>query len=226
MKYKGVLLDLDNTLYDYYGPHRIALKNVSDFFYKKYKINSIDFDNIYKVSRQNIHSDLIGYASSHNRLLYFQKICEALNISPFKSALVAEKIYWDTFLDEMKLYDGVKKFFKNYKGKTCIVTDLTSQIQFLKINKLKINKYVNYIVTSEESGCEKPNSNIFLKALNKIDLKPNEVCMIGDNYDKDIVGAQNLNIDSYWINERKLIIPNDSKNTTMINSFSEILSFI
>ena len=50
--------------------------------------------------------------------------------------------------------------------------------------------------------------------------------MIGDNYDKDIVGAQNLNIDSYWINERKLIIPNDSKNTTMINSFSEILSFI
>ena len=106
------------------------------------------------------------------------------------------------------------------------MTDLTSQIQFLKINKLKINKYVNYIVTSEESGCEKPNSNIFLKALNKIDLKPNEVCMIGDNYDKDIVGAQNLNIDSYWINKRKLIIPNDSKNTTMINSFSEILSFI
>ena len=227
MKYKGILLDLDNTLYNYDYPHQIALKKVSEFFYLEHNINSDTFFKLYINSRQTIHSNLIGLASSHSRLLYFQNLCENLGVSPFKYALTANKLYWATFIDEMKLYDGVMNFFKSYKGKICIVTDLTSEIQFKKINKLKIDQYIKYIVTSEESGCEKPNSNIFLKALNKINLKPNEVCMIGDNFNKDIIGAINLNIDSYWLNnEKSQSISNSNEKTIIINSFTDLLNYI
>ena len=71
-----------------------------------------------------------------------------------------------------------------------IITDLTSQIQFRKIIYLGIDQYIDFIVTSEEAGAEKPNEKPFKLALSKISSNPNDVWMVGDNYGKDIVGAK------------------------------------
>ena len=73
---------------------------------------------------------------------------------------------------------------------TAIVTDLTAQIQFRKMVYFGLDHYFDYIVTSEEAGCDKPDPAPFILDLEKMQLQPNEIRMIGDNPFNDIQGAK------------------------------------
>ena len=128
---------------------------------------------------------------------------EYMNINPLDNALKIYDCYWENFLSKMKLFDGVINLIKKYQGKICLVTDLTAHIQYRKIKKLNLDHYINLIVSSEECGKEKPNPNMFTLGLKKLQLTKNDICMIGDNYDKDIYGASSLGIKSIWLNHKK-----------------------
>ena len=147
---------------------------------------------------------------------------EILNYNPLISALEIYDIYWNTFLEKMELFDGVISFFEKYEGKICIITDLTAHIQYRKIIKLNLQNYINSIVTSEETGKEKPHPFNFILALNKLKLNVEDVVMIGDNFDKDILGATNLKINSIWINHKNKTNDYDKKFVTEVNSFDDI----
>ena len=203
MKYKSILLDIDDTLYCYDSAHSVALRCVAEFFEKKLKIDKPLFFSTYEKARKQVHIELSETAASHNRLLYFQKMCEFLKINPLNQGIKLYDLYWDNFIKNLKPFEGVYDLLKKYKNKICLVTDLTSYIQYRKIEKLKLNDYCNSIVTSEETGKNKPHPIMFMSALKKLGANANEVCMIGDSFDKDIFGANNLGIDAIWFNYKK-----------------------
>ncbi len=72
-------------------------------------------------------------------------------------------------------------YCKKNSIKICLITDLTASIQFRKIINTKMDKYIDFVVTSEEAGVEKPDSVIFSLALSKLGLSSGEVIMIGDD---------------------------------------------
>jgi len=49
----------------------------------------------------------------------------------------------------------------------------------------------------------KPHKNIFQNAVDKCNIKNNEVIHIGDNYKANVVGARNVGMDVVWINNDK-----------------------
>lgn len=222
MKYKGILLDIDNTLYDYDNSHKIAFDTVATFLKEKFSISEEEVNRAYAKARSLVQIELGHTAASHNRLLYFQKMLELLEINPLTYGLTFYDLYWDTFLASMKPFNGIYEFLEKYKNKICLVTDLTAHIQHRKIKQLKLDKYSSLMVTSEEVGREKPHPYMFMAALKKMNLNADEVCMIGDSFNKDIVGASNLGIDAIWINlkqEGKLF---DTMHVTEVYSFEEI----
>tara|TARA_Y100000034_G_C6637539_1_gene278583 strand:- start:310 stop:591 length:282 start_codon:yes stop_codon:yes gene_type:complete len=73
---KAVLFDLDNTLYDFDTPHKKSLREVHKVLRKHIKINFNKFLKLYDLSRREIQRELSGIASSHNRVLYFQRLIE------------------------------------------------------------------------------------------------------------------------------------------------------
>ena len=108
-------------------------------------------------------------------------------------ALDFEQTYWRTFLSNATLFDDVKEILDDLRLlgiPTAIVTDLTAQIQFRKVVYFGLDRYFNYIVTSEEAGFDKPHEAPFHIALEK--MKPNGslIWMIGDNPVNDIRGAR------------------------------------
>jgi len=226
MGYKGFLLDLDNTLYEYLPSHTKALDTMIDVCYKKCDASIEEIKKAYTIARHRVHIELQETAASHNRLLYIQKMLEILKVNPLKYSFELYNAYWDTFLNEIKPFDGVSEFLKKNKGKICIISDLTAHIQYRKIKKLKLEDYINYIVTSEEAGREKPHPYPFMMAMQKLGLKPHDVCMIGDSFKKDIIGASNLGIRSYWINHEQKVTPFDKNLVTNIKFFNEILKYI
>jgi len=226
MGYKGILLDIDNTLYDYSSTHSFAKDQVIKFCVKEFSLQENEIIKAYDKARKRVHIELSETASSHNRLLYFQKMLEILKLNPLKYAFKIYNIYWDSFLDFMSPFDGIYELLEKYKNRICLVTDLTAHIQYRKIEKLKLDKYCHQIVTSEEAGKEKPHPYIFMLAFQKLDLKASEVCMIGDSYKKDIFGATNLGIDAIWFNHED---KQESYTETVIKeakTFKEILELI
>jgi HAD superfamily hydrolase (TIGR01549 family) len=226
LKYKALLLDIDNTLYSYEYTHQIALNSVIDYCKLNFNIDKNSILNAYKISRQEINQILINTASSHNRMLYFQKMLELLDINSLEHTIYIYELYWKKFLDNMIVYDCVYELCEKYSDNICLITDLTAHIQHRKIQKLHIQKYCKYVVTSEESGIEKPNSKIFEIALQKLDLDKNEVCMIGDSFQKDIMGACNNNIKSIWLNSNKELKNYDKTMIKEVESFKDILEYV
>ena len=84
MKYKSILLDIDDTLYCYDSAHSAALKSIIEFFEEKFKIDKPSIVSTYEKARKQAHIELSETAASHNRFIYFQKMCEFLEINPLK----------------------------------------------------------------------------------------------------------------------------------------------
>jgi len=220
MKYKGLLLDIDNTIYSYNEVHTSSMNKVFSFCEKELKINTEEVKNAFSIARKRVHIELSETASSHNRLLYFQKMLEILEINSLQYSLVLYHTYWDHFIDKMEAFKGIYEILKSYNGKICLLTDLTANIQHRKVKKLKLDSYCNYIVTSEEAGKEKPHPYMFLMALQKMGLNIQDVCMIGDNLKKDIFGASNLGIKSIWLNRSN---KDESFNKHLVTEIHEIM---
>ena len=226
MKFKALLLDIDDTVYDYKTAHKYGMNMVYQYCEANLKSDRTITMNAFNMARKKVHIELGQTAASHNRLLYFQKMLEILDISSLQYGMKLYNTYWDNFLDKMVVFEGIYSVLEKYKSKICLVTDLTAHIQYRKIKKLQLEQYCDFVVTSEEAGKEKPHPYIFMMALQKMQLKPSDVCMIGDNYKKDIVGASNLDIMSIWINHNNQKEDVSNPLITEVKKVNEIIELI
>lgn len=189
----AVILDTDNTLYPYAPSHAKAMDACRAKAEKLLGIPGKDFEKAFSQARQEIKEQLGNTASSHSRLLYFQRSVELLGMkTQLLITLDLEQTYWRTFLVNSHLFEGVKDFMLNLRGKgihTAIITDLTSQIQFRKIVYFGLDDLFDYVVTSEEVGADKPNNAPFKLAIDKLKVPPERIWMIGDHPVNDIEAA-------------------------------------
>jgi len=200
---KGILCDLDDTLYAYEPCNKAGYAAVRQLACEKFAIPGEAFDEYWKQGRQVIHHDLASFGAGHSRLLYAQKVAEQYfgHTHP-EFTLLAEEAYWSAFLDRMEWDADARSFLERAQQAgldICIVTDLTAQIQHRKWLKLGLGAHVRYMVSSEEAGYEKPEPAIFKLALQKLGMKPEEVIMIGDSLRKDVQGAEVMGIRAYHI---------------------------
>jgi putative hydrolase of the HAD superfamily len=200
---KGILCDLDDTLYAYEPCNKEGYAAVRNLTVENFGIPGKAFDEYWKQGRQAVHEDLAQFAAGHSRLLYAQKALEKYfgHTHP-EFTLLAEETYWSAFLDTMEWDSEALAFLEKAKQAgldVCIVTDLTAQIQHRKWLKLDLGRYVRYMVTSEEAGYEKPHPAIYNLALQKLGVHAGEVIMIGDSLKKDVQGAEALGIRAYHV---------------------------
>jgi len=195
-KPSAVLFDLDHTLYDYEPAHSHALSITARKFKQHTSLSESVFMLHYEQARDKVKVQLQDQASAHSRLLYFQNLLESLGLqTQMVLTLDLEQTYWRSFLSQCRLFNGVHELLEELRIlniKRVIVTDLTAQIQLKKLIYLELDSDIDYLVTSEESGHDKPHPASFLLAQQKIathDLK-GPLWMIGDSLNKDIKGAK------------------------------------
>jgi putative hydrolase of the HAD superfamily len=193
-KPKAVIFDTDNTLYLYEPSHNAALIAVRDKLMNSLNITHQEFDTAFYKAKEDVKENLGRTASSHSRLLYFQRTVEVLGMgTKILLTLDLEQTYWRVFLGHTKLFPGVIDFILRLKSDgvvTANITDLTAQIQFRKMVYLGLDEYFDYVVTSEEAGIDKPDKAPFKIVLSKMGIAdPSEIWMVGDNPVKDIEGA-------------------------------------
>ncbi|HMT00717.1 MAG TPA: HAD family hydrolase [Candidatus Absconditabacterales bacterium] len=193
-KLKGILTDLDETLYSYNPANKAGYKALFSHIEQTENKKTIEIEHALEEAKNIVKRNCEHQGASHSRLLYIQYMVEKLlGKTDTKKIIERNKIYDTAYLEAMTPFPGMIDFLTQAKKnglKICIITDLTAEIQFKKIIRLGLEDIIDFIVTSEEAGAEKPATKNFEMGLKKCGLEKSEVCMLGDSTTTDIPGAQ------------------------------------
>ena len=111
-----------------------------------------------------------------------------------------------------------------------IGTDMTTAMQYEKLERFGFGPYIRHIVTSQEAGYEKPHPVFMSLCLQKADCVPEECVFVGDTFKKDVLGALNTGMRAVWYNAKGKQIPEDvdlaGKEYKEIRHFDELVPYI
>lgn len=212
LMYEIILLDADGTLFDYdYAESYAFTKTIEN-------LTDLRFSEELLKEYQEINGSL------WKDLEKGQITSEALRTERFRMLLEnksqdvdVEKIshyYLDKLSEGSFLIEGAEEIcqYLSEKYRLVIVTNGIKEVQKSRLEKSKINPFIEFMTISGEAGYSKPNPQIFSYTLNKINYdNANKCMMIGDSLSSDIQGGINFGIDTCWVNLKK--VKNDSKLT-------------
>ena len=96
--------------------------------------------------------------------------------------------------------------------------------QRTKIDRFDLAKYLVIILIEGEQGFGKPDKRVYIKALEGLDLKPEECWAVGDNLEWDVEGPQKLWYIGIWNDFSNKGLPENSPVAPdrIINSIVEL----
>lgn len=240
-KIRGVLIDLDGTLsntedFQILYAKGAKVEDMVEYHLYEYLspilkvITWEDFRELYIRAKKEIGKELPGTAAAHNRYLFIQRTLELCGIN-FAPDIIQRAVdfYWKDLLSRIDLFPGVfdaLRAFKHNQLMTCLITDFTADVQIAKINKLGIMKYIDYMVTSEEAGADKPHIEQAVVALKKLKLSQEEVVVIGNNPKTDIELARRLSIKSILFDYHGYYLDQQEKADIYTRDFGDIPSLL
>lgn len=203
---KAVFFDIDDTMYDFTGTHRIAMKALTDYCRREFPEVEADFQKTFTSAQATIERRTgTDCAANHNRLIRFQCILDLWGIQAPSKALEMYHTYWDTLLSVMEPEPGLLKLVAALRNRGILLgigSDMTAYIQYKKLEKLGVLDDISRIVVSEEAGAEKPAPRFFQLCVEKMGCRPEECVFIGDSLRKDVRGAIDCGLHGVWYRPR------------------------
>ena len=232
---KGILFDLDDTIIAFEAVANTAWTEVCEMFYKNCGLTSSDnlFQSILK-ARKWYWSDRERHKAGRQNLCKTRRgiIKLALeNIEIFNISLVNEiaDTYSKHRLELIRLFPMALETLEYLKEKNvslALITNGSSEQQRNKIERFHLAKFFNTILIEGELGYGKPDEKVYIMALKKLNLKPDEVWSVGDNLEWDVLGPQQLGIFGIWNDYKNAGSPStsDIKPDRIINSIAELIN--
>lgn len=166
-----------------------------------------------EIKNSHLHYDLDP--NKYSRALWFRELLEKLDETSeleisINSLLLKvddyEKEYWDYYAKNLKNYPNTMLVLNSLKSsgfKLALVTDSDGKrdIKMMRLKKLGIDLYFDYIVTSDDVGFNKPDIKNWEYILKLSGFNANQCIMIGDHPDVDLVNAKKLGFITIWTKE-------------------------
>ena len=218
---KAVFFDIDNTLYSYDRGNEAGMNALTVYGENVLHTDRETFLRVFWQAQQLVKERTgADCAAVHNRLIRMQCILELLGKPLFPHAKVMYHLYWDSLLSSARPEEGVLQLLQRLKSKGIgigIGTDMTAYIQYEKLEALGVSPYIDWIVTSEEAGAEKPAERFFALCAEKAGADPARCIFIGDSLEKDVKGALKNGFKGVWYHKN----PTEDEK----RSYSVIASF-
>ena len=197
---QAVLFDLDNTLYSYDEAHEAAFRALTGWAREHLGLESGDFERLHREANRILKARCGGGSATHNRLIRCQILLEGLGL-PLRHAPEMAALYWSTLLAAARPYPGTREGLAllREQGYTVGVgTNMTADRQFEKLEKLGLIELVDFLVTSEEAGAEKPDARLFALCAEKAHCPASDCVYVGDSLESDILGALRSGMRAVW----------------------------
>jgi haloacid dehalogenase superfamily, subfamily IA, variant 1 with third motif having Dx(3-4)D or Dx(3-4)E len=112
-------------------------------------------------------------------------------------------VTWERVSPMPEVVETLPEISKHFQ---CVVASnaVESNAELMKqaFQRIDIDNSFSLFVTSKELGAVKPESAFFEGVADMLHLKTSEMCMIGNDYNKDIVGAKNAGMKTVLITEQ------------------------
>lgn len=217
---KAVLIDIDDTIFDFEKCSKNAFKNTL----KKLDLSYKEKDFLYF----NEVNDILWNKQKLGKININEVFIErSIMMSKYFELDIEKEIFNDLFVeflyDEDEMVDEIEDLLSYLSNKYQIYA-ASNGIYDMQINRLKksnLDKYFKDIFVSDKMGYEKPDNRFFEKIMNLTKYSNNNLIMIGDSIKSDIIGAKNSGIKSIYFNKGNKKIP-DKDFTYQVKKLSEI----
>ena len=92
------------------------------------------------------------------------------------------------------LLEGLRK-----RAPVAAVSNGSGRVQRAKMAYAFLTSFLPDVFLSGEVGAEKPDPRIFRAALERVEREPHEVLHVGDDPERDIVGAARVGLSTCWV---------------------------
>ncbi len=188
---KAVLFDIDNTLYNYDAAHRQAWYALTAYARTELSLPDARFEALHREAYRTLAVRCGGGSAVHNRLIRYQILLEGAGL-PIRHAPEMAELYWSTLLDAAEAFPGTAEGLSLLRAAGYTVgvgTNMTADRQFEKLERLGLIDLVDFMVTSEEVGAEKPDRRLFDCCAEKAGCESAECVFVGDDPKSDVLGA-------------------------------------
>lgn len=197
MRYKGVFIDADDTLFDFQAGERVAVGMVL----KHLGITDFDAAAVYHVINaglwQDLEKGLITQAQLKVRRFELLMAHYGVSGDPAKAA----EYYVEALSQQSTLLPGALEAVRAIAERlpVSVVTNGISAVQRGRMSRSPLRFLIKDFVISEEIGVAKPDPRVLEIALGNLGLRREDALMVGDGV-ADMRCAANAGVDGCWLN--------------------------
>ena len=106
-----------------------------------------------------------------------------------------------------------------------LITNGPSDIQRLKLEQAGLSSTFGAAVISGELGVGKPEPEVFLGLLERLGAAPEASIMVGDSWERDVLGGLGAGMSAVWIADGRTA-PEELPLVTVIDSVVELVDLL
>jgi len=225
MRYRFILLDADNTLFDFDACEKEAFfRTVRDFaanpteaMYRRY--SELNLACWKALERGEITREEL-------KIRRFAQLRQEYPLSATPEELCEHYV---THLSMQSiLYPGAVEFVRELASMAdvYIVTNGLATVQEGRFRDCPLLAHLKDVFISEKIGAQKPDKLFFDRVTERIEgFDPRAAIVIGDSLTSDIKGANNAGIDCIWYNPKGLLAGNE-KIDHEVSDYGQILAIL
>ena len=231
---KAILFDLDDTVLAFEAVADIVWREISATFAPR--LRGVEPDALLSALRQGrkwFWSDPDRHRRGRLDLeLARQEVVLAafdhLGLAAPSLAREIAEAYAVQQYDAVYVFDGALDTLRRLKDhgvRLALVTNGNGEHQRRKIDRFGLASFFDHILIEGEVGLGKPDERVYVCALDRLDSRPSEAWMVGDNLEWEVAAPQRLGITGIWVDSARKGLPASSpiRPDRIIGALPELL---
>jgi HAD superfamily hydrolase (TIGR01509 family) len=230
-----VLFDLDDTLHDDSTAYKKAARRVAD-----------DVAAARGIDAQRLFAAYVAEANGFWKKLSQEHLTMPIHdarTQMWSDALVASGVPLDLALAQqcaddygryrnevLELFPGALDLVLALRERGCtigIVTNGFAATHHEKVDLLGLRPYIDGLFLADEMNMVKPNPEIFRHVCRTLGSVPERTAMVGDRYDRDIIGAASVGLFTVLIDLHAIPLPDGAvPPDAVVNDVGQVLGVL
>ncbi len=209
MDLEAALFDLDDTLHDDSAAYHAAADEVAREIAAEHGISAVELKSAYVAQAegfwQRLDAAQLRQRMETIRIGLWKTALATVGIEDEAAARMSSARYVRARAARLALFPGARELLASLRSRgirTGLLTNGFSETHREKIAVLGLVESFDAIFIADEVGMLKPDPMLFAHACAQLKSSPSRTVMVGDRYDRDIVGAHQAGIRTIWFNIR------------------------
>jgi putative hydrolase of the HAD superfamily len=212
MTIKGILFDLYGTLIDIETDESMdeIYRAIAHYltYHDVYLHRGEVRERYYKIMKQQREASGEEYAEINVEGIWNEFLMqEGIRFGPIRGQLakVLAQVYRAVSRTRLQLYPGVEEVLNTLQAsyRLALVTDAQSCYALPEIRATGLDSYFDPVIISSRYGFRKPDSRLFMKAIDNMGLEPSELICVGNDMFRDTYGAAQLGIKTIFVDSNQ-----------------------